>query len=399
MTLTAAPPPRVYLRPGGDKRLRLGHPWVYSNEIRMDDEAKALPAGTLASLHRVDGKPLGVGTFNPHCLIAFRRFTRDAGVAVDHAFLRARLEGALGLRRRLFAAPFYRLVHGDADDLPGLVVDRFGDVLAVQSTTAGTEALLPTILAALDEVLKPRAVVLRNDGAFRRLENLDLYILVAKGDLGDPVEVREGDLAFLADPVNGQKTGWFYDQRDNRAFMARLCRGARVLDLYCYGGGFAISAAAGGAAEITAIDSSEPALGLARRAALLNGVNGQCTFVQGNAFDELERLAQAGERFQVVIADPPAFVKSRKDLAMGLKGYRKLARLAAAVAEPGGFLFLASCSHNVDAARFTEESARGIAAAGRAGRIIRSAGAAPDHPVHPNLPESAYLKALVLHLD
>ncbi len=397
--MTADSLPRIYLRPGGDKRLRRGHPWVYSNEIRMDDETKALPAGTLVSLHRVDGKPLGVGTFNPHCLIAFRRFTRDAGVTVDHAFLRTRLESALALRRRLFAAPFYRLVHGDADGLPGLVVDRFGDVLAVQTATAGTEALLPSILAALDEALKPRAVVLRNDGAFRRLENLDTYVRVAKGDVDDPVEVHEGDLAFLADPVKGQKTGWFLDQRDNRAFMARLCRDARVLDLYCYGGGFAISAAAGGAAEVTAVDSSEPALGLARRAAVLNGVDGRCTFVQGNAFEELERLAQAGERFQVVIADPPAFVKSRKDLAMGLKGYRKLARLAAAVAEPGGFLFLASCSHNVDTDRFAEESARGIATAGRTGRIIRSAGAAPDHPVHPNLPESAYLKSLVLHLD
>ena len=389
--------PRIFLNPGRDKRGGAGHPWIYANEIRMDAEAKAVAAGSTVAVHRVDGKPLGVGTFNPHCLIAFRLFARDPGAALDHAFLARRLQRALQLRQRLFERPFYRLVHGEADGLPGLVVDRFDDVVCLQAGTAGMEALLPAVLDALEETLSPRAVVLRNDSAARRLEGLDPYVRVARGAVDGPVEVAEGDVRFLADPLEGQKTGWFFDQRDNRAFMAGLSRGGRMLDVYCYGGGFALAAAAAGATEVLAVDSSAPALDLAQRAAGLNGLDGRCTFLGGKAFEELERLA--GERFRVVAADPPAFVKSRKDLRAGLKGYRKLARLAAGLVEPGGFLFLASCSHNVEAALFADEVARGVARAGRGGRVIRAAGAAPDHPVHPFLPESAYLKTLVLELD
>lgn len=390
--------PSVFLNPGRDKRVAGGHPWAYSNEIRMDSETKSLEPGTVATLRRVDGKPLGVGTFNPHSLIAFRIFSRQG--PIDRAFIAGRLKRALDLRRRLFEAPHYRLVHGEADGLPGLVVDRFGAVAVVQARTAGAEALLGPVIEALIEVIAPDAVVLRNDGAWRQAEGLETYVRVAFGEIQAPVPVIEGNLRFLADPVAGQKTGWFFDQRPNRAFAAGLCRGGgSMLDVFCHAGGFALNAAAAGAEHVLAIDRSGAALELARQAAELNGLIERCTFAEGDAFAEMERLGTEGAKFSVVACDPPAFVKSRSALKSGLKGYRKLARLAARLVEPGGFLFLASCSLNVDRESFAAEAARGVAGAGRGARVIYTAGAGPDHPVHPQLPESAYLKAMVLHLD
>lgn len=390
--------PSVFLKPGRDRRVSGGHPWAFSNEIRMDSDAKSLDPGCIATLKRVDGKPLGTGTFNPHSLIAFRIFARQGPIGRD--FIADRLRRALKLRERLIEAPHYRLINGEADGLPGLVVDRFGDVAVVQARTRGTESLLDPIVEAIDEVIAPAAVVLRNDGAWRQAENLDTYVRVAKGDVKGPVPVIEGDLKFLADAVAGQKTGWFFDQRPNRAFVAGLSRGGgAMLDVFCYSGGFALGAVAAGASEVLAIDRSGAALDLARQAAADNGLGDRCTFTEGDAFTEMERLAKEGAEFSVVACDPPAFVKSKSALKSGLKGYRKLARAAARLVQPGGYLFLASCSHNVDRDSFTAEVARGITGAGRDGRIIYSGGAGADHPVHPHLPESAYLKALILHLD
>jgi 23S rRNA (cytosine1962-C5)-methyltransferase len=241
--------------------------------------------------------------------------------------------------------------------------------------------------------------VLRNDSPARALEGLPLEWRIAAGELAGPVEIIENSARFVVDPGVGQKTGWFFDQRDNRRFMASLSAGARVLDVYCYAGGFAVQAALGGADAVLALDSSEPALTLAAAAAERNGVGERCRFQRADAFGELARLVDRGERFDVVIADPPAFVKTKKDMGPGLRGYRKLARFAAALVAPQGLLFIASCSHNVEPAEFAEAVRRGLEDAGRSGRILRSAGAAPDHPVHPWLPESAYLKAQVLALD
>lgn len=391
--------PRIFLLPGRDKRIGHGHPWAYSNEVRMDAEAKSLPPGTIAALHRVDGKPLGTGSFNPHALIAFRLFARNPDRELDAAFMEGRFRRALDLRQRLFSEPYYRLIHAEADGLPGLVVDRFGEAVVVQANTAGADALMEPVVAALDGVLSPRIIVLRNDSPARANEGLERSVTVAKGRLDGPIEVHEGGVVYAADLSAGQKTGWFFDQRDNRAFIAGLARGGRMLDAYCHSGGFAIAAAVAGAGGVQGIDSSEPALALAVQAASANGVGDRCSFRRAQVFEALEGLAAARDRFPVVVADPPAFVKSRKDLATGLRGYRKLARLAASVVTPGGILFVASCSHNVDQAAFASEVVRGIAAAGRSGRIIRAAGAAPDHPIHPHLPESAYLKTLTLHLD
>ncbi len=390
-------PPDLHLRPGAHKRVRGGYPWAYSNEIAMDAAAKALPRGGLVRLVSANGEALGVATFNPHTLIAARVLDRDPGATIDEAWFAARLERALALREKLYRGGCYRLVHAEADLLPGLVVDRYGDVLAAQLNTAGMDLRREALLAALKRVTGASAIVLRDDSWARGLEGLPTAV---EGDvLPWAVSLRENGLEFFADLGGGQKTGWFYDQRDNRAAVAALARDARVLDVYAYAGGFGVACAAAGAGEVTMVDRSEPALALATRAAEANGVGARCRSVKAEAFGELERLGAAGERFDVVIADPPAFVKSRKDLGAGSRAYRKLARLAAALVAPGGFLFVASCSHNVGVELFAEQVARGLEDAARSGRILRSVGAAADHPVHPLLPESAYLTGQLLQLD
>ncbi|MFO1127125.1 MAG: class I SAM-dependent rRNA methyltransferase [Rhodospirillales bacterium] len=400
MTASARPPlPRVFLNPGQDRRVARGCPWAFSNEVRMDAEAKAIAPGSLVTMHRVDGKAYGIGTFNPHALIAFRLLSRDPGRPIDGGFFESRFGRALRLRQRMFARPFYRLAHAEADGLAGIVVDRYGDAAVVQANTAGAEALMPAVLEGLAGAIGPRLVVLRNDAGARRAESLVSEVRVALGHSDGPVAVEEDGGVYYADLLGGQKTGWFYDQRRSRAFVARLAAGARVLDVFCYAGGFAVAALRAGAQDAVAVDASEAALALASRAAAANGVADRASFRRADAYGELERLAAAGERFGIVVCDPPAFVKSRKDLASGLKGYRKLARLAAALVEPGGFLFIASCSHNVERSAFALEVVRGLDAAGRQGRIVREAGAAADHPVHPHLPETAYLKSLVVQLD
>ena len=398
--LPAAGLPELRMLPGRHKRLRDGHPWAFSNEIAMDAAARALPPGGRVRLVSANGEFLAIAGFNPRTLIAARVLARVAEPPPMRALLAGRLRAALALRERLHPGGFYRLVHAEADGLPGVVVDRYGDVLSVQLNAALAEAMREDLLAALDEVLSPRRVVLRNDSPSRALEGLALVVEEARGGAGDgPVELRENGARFLADLGEGQKTGWFFDQRENRARVAALADGARVLDAYCYAGGFGVLAACRGASEVVLLDRSERALALAMSAAGLNGVEARCRALRGEAFAELERMAAAGERFDVVVADPPAFVKSRKDIGPGARGYRKLARLSAALVAPGGFLFAASCSHHVGPELFAEQVARGLDDAGRGGRILASTGAGADHPVHPHLPESAYLKGQLLQLD
>lgn len=392
--------PVVRVQPGRQKRVRAGHPWVYSNEIAMTVEVKELPPGGIVTLVDDGGTAIGAATFSSRPLISARILSRRAEVVIDQAFFARRIGAALELRERLFDAPFYRLVWAEADRLPGLVIDRYGDALVVQANTAGIDRKLPDILAALDEVLAPETVVLRNDSPARALEGLAEEVSIARGDdAGAPLELVENGTRFLADPAGGQKTGWFYDHRENRARVAALARDCRVLDVYSYLGGFGLQAAVAGAAEAVCVDRSGPALELAGAAAELNGVAGRCDFIRGEAFQELSRLDRAGERFDIVAVDPPAFVKSKKDLSSGLKGYRKMVRLAAACVAPGGFLFAASCSHHVDVQSFAEQVRGGLRDAHRSGRILHSGGAGPDHPVHPYLPESAYLKSSLLQLD
>ena len=388
--------PTVILRAGEDRRVRAGHPWAFSNEILMDADAKAIPVGSLATLRAPGGEALALVTFNPHSLIAARVLSTNPEAHVDALFIGRRLTQAAALRDRLVGVPYYRLIHAEADGLPGVIIDRFGDAFVVQVNTAGMDALTPILLEALEAEFSPTTIILKNDSPVRELEGLTREVVVAKGQAGS-IELIENDARFVADLSEGQKTGWFYDQRDNRRFMAGLAKDARVLDAYCYSGGFGVLAATRGATSVVCLDRSQPALNAAQKAAALNGVEQIVSFRKGEVFETLEK--EKPRSYEVVICDPPAFVKSRKDLKTGAQGYRKLVRLAAPLVTKGGFFFVASCSHLVDPPLFAEQVRRGLRDAERSGRILLSSGAALDHPVHPNLPETAYLKAMVLQLD
>jgi 23S rRNA (cytosine1962-C5)-methyltransferase len=389
--------PLIKLRPKEGRRLRAGTPWVFSNEIVMDAAAKALPPGSLVNVQGDDGVAFGTGYFNAASLISVRLLDPKPDTKIDAEFFAGALRRALARREALYSEPYYRLVHAEGDGLPGLAIDRFDDLCSLQITTAGMEKLTPALLDGLDSVVAARAVILRNDTPSRALEGLDSYVRAAKGEMPGRISLIENGVRYFADIGGGQKTGWYFDQRDNHAFMAKLAKDLSVLDACCYAGGFALAAAKNGAKDVTGIDSSQTALALAEDAAAENGVRAK--FVKADVFEELERRTAASEKFDVVIADPPPFVKSRKDLEPGARAYRKLARLAASVTAPNGFLLLASCSHNIAMDRFALECAIGISRANRRASLIHQAGAGADHPVHPMLPETAYLKALVYAVD
>lgn len=386
------PYPLLRLQPGKDRRLRDGYPWAFANELMIDQAARAIPPGALVRLADARGQAFAVAGFNVHSLIAARVLVRDPLCRIDRAFLAQRIEEAEGWRARLVGGAHYRLVHAEADGLPGLVVDRYGDVLVVQANTAAADRLLPSIVDALQEQFRPRAIVGRNDSGARHLEGLPTEVVLLAGEPPGRVTIEENGLRYLADPMGGQKTGWFFDLREPRALVARLVRpGARMLDLYCHTGAFALLAARAGA-EVLAIDRSKPALELAQAAAEAAGLAQACRFERLDAAEALQRLDKSGERFDIVVADPPAFAKSRKDLAPGLAAHRRLAEAAARRVVAGGVLFIACCAHHIPAVEFLTATAAGISAAKRNARLVASGGAGPDHPVHPLLPESAYLK-------
>lgn len=387
----------IRLLPGRDRRVKAGHPWAFSNEIAMTQAARGLAPGSVVRLEGDDGFRHGAWHFNPHSLIAARRLDADPAAPLDAAWFRERLAACLRLRDRLFDRPHYRLVHAEADGLPGLILDRYGDAVALQANTAGMEAATPAILAALEELISPRLVVARNDSAVRKLEGLEEAVAILRGN--DPrAVVEEGGLRFPVDLAGGQKTGWFFDQRPNRAMVARLAPGQTVLDAFCHTGGFGLAAAAAGATQVTLLDRSEHALATAMEAARLNGLEARVATKRAEALEEMERMVAAGTRFGVVVSDPPAFAKSRKDQPAALRGYAKLARLSAQLTARDGILFIASCSHHVGPGEFAEAVLWGVAKARREARILASVGAGPDHPLHPALPESAYLKGLLMHL-
>lgn len=391
--------PSLKLKPRQGRRALAGAPWIFSNELIMDAAAKALAPGSLVNVLRQDGRALGTGYFNPQSLIAVRLLDSVPDAQIGDAFFASHFARALARRAALYPDHYYRLIHAEGDGLPGLSIERFDDSCVVQVTTAGMEALIEPMLEALDEIMAPKNVLLRNDTQVRALEGLEQYVRNERGEAPSRLAIMENGVRYLADPISGQKTGWYFDQRDNRAFIASLAGERTVLDCYCYTGGFALIAAKAGAKEVVGIDSSASALALAEEGTAANGVAAGCRFVKADVFQELERLAAARESFDIVIADPPPFVKSRKDLEAGARAYRKLARLAASVTEANGYLMLASCSHNMPRDRFELECAIGIARAGRRAALIRDAGAGPDHPIHPMLPETAYLKTLVYALD
>jgi 23S rRNA (cytosine1962-C5)-methyltransferase len=391
--------PSIKLQAGRDRRFRGGSPWIFSNEIEMDTAARGLERGSLVRIMAPNGHLMGVAQFNPHSLIAARLLTRNKDAEIDRRFVQRRIARAVQLRARLYDKPYYRLVHAEADGLPGLVIDRYGDVVVIQPNTAGWQRMSELLVEAVDAELRPSVIVVRGDAPVRAIEGLDDTVTIAKGEPRTPFEIEENGVRFLIDPVAGQKTGWYFDQRDNRAFAARLARGERVFDLYSYAGGFALTAAAAGAASVVGVDRAEVALELARASAAGMELGDRCSFRRGEVFGTIEEQVAAKERFGLVIADPPPFVKSKKDLVPGLRGYAKLARGAAMLVSEGGYLCIASCSYNVPAESFREAVHAGIKDAGRGGRIIRDSGAGPDHPIHPALPESAYLKFLAFAID
>ncbi|MDR5651809.1 RSP_2647 family RNA methyltransferase [Ruixingdingia sedimenti] len=398
----AHPPglPTVRLRPKAEARaIRHGFPWVYADELVTDRRTQGLRPGTLAVLEDADRRPLGLVTVNPASRIIARMLDRDPAAVVDQGWFAARLTRALALRERLYDAPFYRLVHAEADGLPGVVIDRFGDLAVIQPNAAWAEAHLDALVAALVAVTGVVRVVKNGTGRARGLEGLPEETLVLRGTVDGPVEVPMNGAIYLADVLGGQKTGLFYDQRPNHAFAARLARGARVLDVFAHVGGFGLAALAGGADSALAVDGSAAALALAERGAAAGGFADRFATRQGDAFATLETLATEGARFDLVICDPPAFAPAKPALEAGLRAYERVARLAAPLVAPGGYLVLCSCSHAADLTAFRNASARGIGRAGRRGQILHTGFAGPDHPVLPQLAESGYLKALFFRLD
>ena len=363
-----------------------------------DSSALALAEnGELAEIRGTRDAFLGIGYYNRASAIAVRMLTRRRQ-PIDVDFFIRRLQHALE-RRRPLGVPYYRLVHAEGDLLPGLIVDRFDQHCVLQVATAGMERLLPLVLQALDAVIAPQALLLRNDIAARTKEGLAQDVAMLRGEMPARLEVLENGCRYVADPWRGQKTGWFYDQRDNRRLVAGHASGKSVLDLFSHSGGFSLLAARSGASAVTLVDSSPLALTLAEEAAALNGVADRCTFLRNDVFAAGAAQAQARVTFDIVVADPPAFIKTRNDMASGLKGYTKVARLAAALVAPGGLLMVCSCSHHATRSRFREAVLHGVGRAGRGGEILAFTGHALDHPVHPHLPQSEYLKAMLLRLE
>ncbi len=398
-TETVRPATRLVIDRRAVTRCGRGHPWVFANEILSRSSEDVAP-GAVVTLVSPKGEAVGLATYNPHALIACRLLAESPKTVIDAAFFATRLKRAEALRWRFLAEPFYRLVHGEADGVPGFVIDRFGDIFVVQLNTAGAEALRAPLLEGLQEACAPRAVVLRRDAPARRLEGMEIMPSEVIGHLEQAVvNVREGGVIFRADLFGGQKTGWYFDQRRNRALVADWARDARLLDLYCHTGGFALRAAAAGAQRVVAVDTAQSALTLAEEAARRNGLVDRVTFRRGDVRSLLRTLKRAGERFDVVVADPPPFARRAKNLPAARKAYARLAYEAAQVTAEGGLLAIASCSHHVSETVLLEACGRGIRGAGRSARLVHLAGADVDHPLHPALPESRYLHMLFFVLD
>lgn len=390
----------VRLRPKAEARaIRHGFPWVYADELVMDRRTQALAAGSLAILEDAERTPMGLVTVNPNSKIIARMLDRDPAAVIDRAWLEARLTHALALRERCYDAPYYRLVHAEADGLPGVIIDRFGDAAVIQPNAAWAETHLELLVDALMAVTGVKNVVKNGSGRSRSFEGLPDETLILRGALDGPVPVPMNGAIYMADLVGGQKTGLFLDQRDNHAFAARLGAGGRVLDVFSHVGGFGLAALAAGATSALAIDGSEPALALAQKGAAAMGAGDKLTIRQSDAFEALEALAAEGQVFDLVVCDPPAFAPHRKALEAGLRAYERVARLAAPLVAPGGYLLLCSCSHAADLTQFRNASARGIGRGGRRGQLIHTGFAGPDHPMLPQLAESGYLKALAFRLD
>jgi 23S rRNA (cytosine1962-C5)-methyltransferase len=388
--------PALILKRGEDARLRAGHLWVYSNEVDVQvTPLTAFQAGDACAIVDAAGKPIGLGYVNPNSLIAARLVVRGVKHPIDRSLLVHKLNIALALREQLYAEPYYRLVFGESDGLPGLTLDRYGDVIVGQTTTAGMERLKDVITEAVVKVFKPRALVWKNDAGSRAQEGLPEYADIGYGDLSAPVVVKENGLEFVVDPIGGQKTGWFYDQRSNRDLIAPLLKGKRVLDLFSYLGGWGLRAAQAGASEVVCVDASASAIERIEDNAARNGLADKVRAVKADAFDELKRLREERERFDVVVCDPPAFIKKKKDFKEGALAYRRINELSMQVLARDGMLVSCSCSHHLPRAALLDVIQQGARHLDRSVQALAVLQQGPDHPVHPAIPETEYLKGYV----
>ncbi|WP_171204920.1 RSP_2647 family RNA methyltransferase [Ruegeria sp. HKCCA0235A] len=393
--------PRIRLKPKANARgLRHGFPWVYANDIVSDRRTRKIPAGALAVLEDDKRAPVALVAVNPASKIMCRVLDRDIDAQLDATWFENRLQRALDLRESLFDAPYYRLIHAEADGFPGVIIDRFGEACVIQPNAAWAEAHLDVLTQALVKVTGVTTVLKNASGRTRGLEGLDDVNQVLRGSAPDaPLPVPMNGATYMADLTGGQKTGLFYDQRPNHAFAARLVHpDAQVLDVFSHVGGFGLAMLAGGAGQALSVDGSAAALDLAKQGAEASGLAEEFQTRQGDAFEVLNQLGEEGARFDVVICDPPAFAPSRQALDAGLRAYERIARLAAPLVKPSGYLGLCSCSHAADLSRFRDASSRGIGRAGRQAQLIHTGFAGPDHPQLPQLAESGYLKAVFYRL-
>ena len=382
------------LKPAEDRRLRQGHVWVFSNEVDVDRTPLAdLQPGQLVIIENSKGKAIGSAYAHPNTLICARLYSRTPGVELSRALITQRLKAALTLRDRLFDAPYYRWAFAESDGLPGLIVDRYGDVVAIQINTAGMERVQDDIIESIRSLVNPRAILLRHETSGRAMEGLEQYVRWVEGSGPDRVIVKEHGAQFDVDLFAGQKTGWFYDQRANRARMRAYVRDQRVLDVFSYVGAWGVQAALAGASQVVCVDSSQTALDQVLTNAQLNGVDRRVSVAAGDAFDMLKTLRAEHEKFDVVIIDPPALIKRKKDLKEGVAAYHHLNQLALHLVAENGILISCSCSYHLPRTELMEVIQIAGRHCDRELQILEQCHHGPDHPVHPAIPETEYLKA------
>ena len=389
----------IRLKKNEDRRIRNGQVWVYSNEVDIGSTPlnKFIPGGQ-AVLKASSGEALGVVYVNPNTLICGRMISRNPDVLLTGELIKARIESSLKLRGMIFDKPFYRLVYGESDNLPGLVIDRFNDIFVVQISTAGMELVKNEIAGAIVSIFNPKGVFFKNDGKMRQAEGLDEYHETAYGDAADEIPVIENDTFFKLPVKSGQKTGWYYDHRMNRLRLNSYANGKSVLDMFSYIGAWGIQAAVSGAAAVTCADSSRAALEALAVNAELNKVSRKIKTINGDAFQILKDLSAGGERFDIVILDPPAFIARKKDIKSGEEAYRRLNDLAIRVLNDGGILASCSCSLHLSRDRLTELIHKAGRKLGKTIQILEQGHQSPDHPVHPAIPETEYLKAVFAYI-
>jgi len=384
----------VKLKQKEERRILRGHPWVFSNEIQRAKDS--FIAGELTDVLDSAGRFVGRGYINPYTLIAVRILTRSPE-EIDQKFFQRKIEKARSLRSKLGYGNSFRAVFSESDGLPGLIVDKYADTIVIQSLTAGIDRHLTTIISALQEEYTPNAIVLRNDSAPREIEGLAQEKRVASGVVSGPVTIEESDIHYSVDVLEGQKTGFFFDQRENRAALKDYVRGKRTLDCFCYVGAWSLNAARFGAAEVIGVDSSERAITLACRNAELNALNAQ--FIKADVFDELRALEKKQERFGCIILDPPAFVKSRAKVRDALKGYKEINRRAMQLLESNGILVTCSCSYHIAQDMFREMLIDAAYSASRQARILEMRTQSRDHPILLAAKETQYLKCAILIIE